>query len=45
MLMTWAYSNTRSLPLAAVGPGHRVISLRLHLDTSRFWLMPLFGAN
>jgi hypothetical protein len=34
-----------SLPLAAVGPGHRVISLRLHLDTSRFWLMPLFGAN
>lgn len=34
-----------SLPRGAVGPQHRVISLQLHLDTSRFWLMPLFGAN
>lgn len=34
-----------TLPLAGVGAQHRVISLHLHLDTSRFWLMPLFGAN
>ena len=34
-----------SIPTGGVGPQHRVITIELGLDGSRFWLDPLLGAN
>ena len=34
-----------SIPTGGVGPQHRVITIELGLDGSKFWLDPLLGAN